>query len=125
MNAYAGVGLLFDIVVVMMLALSMLATSARTLFVQSSTYYGGNSSVFRSLLVQRCDMLFGLPTLVLGFILQLFPWAFPEIDQSYWPVLLFLLLLIVCAWIVVRVRVVAGAKSRHKLMMSESEYSRD
>lgn len=69
MNAFAGIGLMFDVVGVAMLWLALMATSNRTLFVQSGMYWGGNSAVYRALVVQRCDMQFGLPTLVVGFFI--------------------------------------------------------
>ncbi len=81
MNSLTVAGLLYDIFGVCILALALMAPRTRNLYLHAGTYWGGNKGLFRVFLLQRTDARFGLPIVVVGFVLQLggaLPLAVPQ-----------------------------------------------
>ncbi len=88
-NDLTVAGLVYDIIGVCILAVALMAPRTRHLYLHAGTYYGGNKGLFRVFLLQRTDARFGLPIVVVGFVLQVggaLPLAVPQ--DMIWPLLL-------------------------------------
>jgi len=70
MGKLTVIGLAFDVVGVILLALSFLGAKTRQMVTMAGAAWGGNKVVFGSLMLQRTDARFGLPLLVAGFAIQ-------------------------------------------------------
>jgi hypothetical protein len=121
LNTLAAVGLLYDIVGVIILGLSLAATSDVNIKRQAGTYYNFNSSVLTTLVEQRTDARFGLFLLVLGFLFQFFFAIGIAIEDATKNLLLIALVLVVLFYVVVRKPLVKriASKLRESLLKAK------
>ncbi len=116
------VGLGYDIIGVLVLALALVTPRIHLVRAQAGTFYGGNKALFRTLLIQRFDARFGLPFILFGFVLQLVAALGRDVDRE--SILLVLIPLVVGLIVYVVGRVSVSRRSDavyDELEIAESE----
>ena len=89
---------------VIILARALVGVRRRELYTQAGTYWNGNRSLFKALLLQRTDAAFGLPIIVIGFALQLVGATKTTMPPNLALGLLAAIFIVICIYFAVRHR---------------------